>query len=232
MASNAQAKFDETLARLDSVLDGQVRRVEVLEAAQNAEREAARAQRMRDNAEARRQIQATYADAFAAFGNEPPAPIDDEAPVAYRRRLFNRLARKLAPDHELSQIRADDLGGQSIVFDKFEQQLIGAAKAEGLRPSLENLPPGGEMISRIRVDRDTGEKSIHWHGRTVREISSVDVKSEVKIEGSKSSVKRDSVMASSGRRMSGRCMGGRCMGGGCMGERCMDGGCMGGRCMD
>jgi len=43
----------------------------------------------------------------------------------------------------------------------------------------------------------------------------VDVKSEVKIEESRSSVERDSLMASSD--MGGRCMGGRCMGGRCMG---------------
>ena len=41
------------------------------------------------------------------------------------------------------------------------------------------------------------------------------MKSEVKIEESRSSVERDSLMASSD--MSGRCMGGRCMGGRCMG---------------
>jgi hypothetical protein len=50
----------------------------------------------------------------------------------------------------------------------------------------------------------------------------VDVKSEVKIEESRSSVERDSLMASSD--MGGRCMGGRCMGGRCMGGRCMGGG--------
>jgi len=38
----------------------------------------------------------------------------------------------------------------------------------------------------------------------------VDVKSEVKIEELRSSVERDSLMASSD--MGGRCMGGRCMG--------------------
>ena len=41
------------------------------------------------------------------------------------------------------------------------------------------------------------------------------MKSEVKIEESRSSVERDSLMASSD--MGGRCMGGRCMGGRCMG---------------
>jgi hypothetical protein len=57
--------------------------------------------------------------------------------------LFNRLARRLAPDHELSSIRADDLGSQPVVFDNFEALLLQAAVAEGASPSEANLPPDG-----------------------------------------------------------------------------------------
>ena len=50
---------------------------------------------------------------------------------AFRKCLFNRLARKLPPDHDRAQLRADDLGSQPIVFDNFESELIKAATAEG-----------------------------------------------------------------------------------------------------
>jgi hypothetical protein len=79
--------------------------------------------------------------------------------------LFNRLARKLAPDHELSSIRADDLGSQPVVFGNFERMLLYAAKVEGASPSFENLPPSGELISRNRVDSSTGERSVEFFGR-------------------------------------------------------------------
>ena len=104
--------------------------------------DAARA-KARDDAERRRLIAERYDDSFRAFGTEVPAAVDDEAPAAYRRRLFNRLARKLAPDHELAQIRADDVSGQPIVFDNFEAMLLDAAKAEGERPSTENCQATG-----------------------------------------------------------------------------------------
>ena len=91
-------------------------------------------------------------------------PVDDEAPSAYRRRLFNRLARKLSPDHRLASIRSDDLGGQEVVFENFEQMLLEAAKAEGERPSIANLPPDGAMISRARVDADSGAKVTEFFG--------------------------------------------------------------------
>jgi hypothetical protein len=164
MSTAAQARFDATISRLDSVLDRSMRRVEAVEARIDAEREDARRQRMRDNAEARRLIAQTYDDSFRSFGVTTPEAADDESPTAYRRRLFNRLARKLAPDHELSSMRADDLGGQAIVFDNFEQQLLEAARQEGLRPSIDNLPPSGEMIARQRVD-DMGAKTTEYFGR-------------------------------------------------------------------
>jgi hypothetical protein len=47
--------------------------------------------------------------------------------------LFNRSARKLASDHELSSIRADDVSSQAVVFDNFERMLLegGRLKASG-----------------------------------------------------------------------------------------------------
>jgi hypothetical protein len=163
--SAVQQRFDDTLSRLDSVLDQQVARLERVEAQQAAEREEARRSRMRDNAEARRGIQARYDSAFRSFGSETPMPADDEAPSAYRRRLFNRLVRRLPSDHKLASIRSDDLGGQAVVFDNFEEMLLDAAKSEGERPSEENLPPSGEMIERHRTDSDTGSRVTEFFGR-------------------------------------------------------------------
>jgi hypothetical protein len=150
-------RLEATMARLDSVLDQRVRREELAEAEEARAREAARRQRQRDNAESRRVIAETYADAYASFGTEVPAPTDDEAPSAYRRRLYNRLARKLPVSHDLADLRADDLGGSTLVFDNFEKLLLDAAKAEGEHPSLDNLPPDGSLISRVRTDENNAK---------------------------------------------------------------------------
>jgi hypothetical protein len=156
-----QAKMD----RLDALLDQRLRREEAEQARADASLEDARRQRQRANAEARREIQATYADAYRSFGTEVPAPVDDESPTAFRKRLFNRLARKLPPDHDLAQLRADDLGSQPIVFDNFEIELIKAATAEGASPSFENLPDDGSLVARHRTDSATGERMTEFFGR-------------------------------------------------------------------
>jgi hypothetical protein len=160
-----QARYDETMSRADALLREKLRREEQALAAEDAEREDARRQRQRNNAEERREIGARYADAFQSFGTEPPMPLDDEAPQRFRGRLFNRLARKLPPDHELATVRADDLGFSATAYNNFEAMLLTAAKAEGLKPSFDNLPPSGELVQRVMVDPDTGERSIQWHGR-------------------------------------------------------------------
>ena len=165
MSASAQAKFSDTINRLhDALLDQRVRREEAAQALADADLEAARRQRQRANAEQRTQIQAVYADAYRAFGTEVPAPIDDEPVERYRARLFNRLARKLAPDHELSSIRADDLGSQAVVFDNFERMLLDAARQEGEKPSEANLPDNG-MVMRTRTDANTGTKYNELYGK-------------------------------------------------------------------
>jgi hypothetical protein len=103
MVSAAQRRFDDTLSRIDSVLDAQVGRIEAVEAREAAAREKARRARMRDAMHERNEIGSCYADAYRSFGSEVPAPADDEAPSRYRARLFNRLARRLAPDHNWRQ---------------------------------------------------------------------------------------------------------------------------------
>ena len=56
MTSPAQKRIDASMARLDSILDQRLQHEERELAADNADREAARRQRQRDNAEQRRQI--------------------------------------------------------------------------------------------------------------------------------------------------------------------------------
>jgi hypothetical protein len=164
MPTPAQARIDASMQRLDHVIDQRLRREEQALAADNADREAARRQRQRDNAEQRRQIQVTYSDAFASFGSDVPAPADDESPARYRVRLFNRLARRLPESHEWASTRADDLP-LGPAMDNIEAMIIHAAKAEGERPSFDNLPSSGELISRVRTDEDSGAKATHWYGR-------------------------------------------------------------------
>jgi hypothetical protein len=159
--SALQAKMD----RLDALLDRKLAAQEAEQARADASLEDARRAKMRDNAEARRLIAQTYDDAFKSFGVTTPEPADDEAPSAFRKRLFNRLARKLSPDHELASIRADDLGSQPIVFDNFETELIKAATAEGQRPSVDNLPDDGSLVARHRTDSATGERMTEFFGR-------------------------------------------------------------------
>ena len=152
------------------MLDQQTRRVEAAEARADCEREAARAQRMRDAMHERIEIAAHYADAFRSFGSEPPMAVDDESPARYRARLFNRLVRRLAPDHRLAKLRADDLSGYPL--DHFESELIKAAQQEGASPSEANLPDDG-IIMRTRTDSNTGGKFNEFYGKTsfIRDMS-------------------------------------------------------------
>jgi hypothetical protein len=156
--------LSETLKRLDAIVTRRVSDEEAALRRADADLEIARRQRQKAHAEQRREIQATYAPAFQSFGTEVPQAIDDEHPMAFRKRLFNRLARRLPPSSDLAQLRADDLGSQPIVFDNFESEMIKAAIVEGQRPSVANLPSDGSLISRNRVDSATGERSVEWFG--------------------------------------------------------------------
>ena len=151
------------MARIERVIDQRLQNEEQALAADNAEREAARRQKARADAEERRQIQVAYSDSYASFGTAVPEPADDELPRSYRRRLYNRLARKLPSNHELANVRADDISGQAIVFDNFESMLLKAAEQEGLKPSISNLPSDGTLVARQRVG-DMGEKSTEYYG--------------------------------------------------------------------
>jgi hypothetical protein len=159
--------YTEELARaerrLAAMIDKRVADEEAQRRADAAERRAADAAQAREDAERRRQYQVKYADAYQSFGVDPPAPVDDEAPGAFRSRLFDGLARKLPSGHDLAGIRADDLpSGPARV--NFEQMLLQAAVAEGAAPSPENLPRDGSMVTRVRVDPDTGLKKTEFFG--------------------------------------------------------------------
>ena len=124
-------------------------------------REAARDQ-ARADAWRTREIGAFYDDAFRSFGVETPPPVDGERPARYRRRLFDRLRVKLPSGHSLADCRSDDLpAGQAFV--NIEELLLRAAKAEGEKPSTENLPDDGTIVARTRVD-DMGQKSTEFFG--------------------------------------------------------------------
>jgi hypothetical protein len=71
--------------------------------------------------------------------------------------LFNRLARRLPSSHELASVRGDDLTFSETAFNHFEREMLKAAKAEGERPSMANLPDDGSLVSRTRTD-EMGEK--------------------------------------------------------------------------
>jgi len=60
--------------------------------------------------------------------------------MSFRKRLFNRLARRLPSGHDLADVRADDLGSQPVVSTISRRMLLDAAKVEGASPSFENLP--------------------------------------------------------------------------------------------
>jgi hypothetical protein len=159
------AALQSQMERLDRIINRRLGEEGAALKRADASLEDARRAKMRDNAEARRLIAQTYDDAFRSFGVTTPEPADDEAPSAFRKRLFNRLARKLPPDHDLAQLRADDLGSQPIVFDNFETELIKAATAEGQRPSIDNLPDDGSLVARHRTDSATGERMTEFFGR-------------------------------------------------------------------
>lgn len=162
--TSAQARIDASMQRLDHVIHQRLRREEQALAAENADHLRANAQQAREDAERRRMVASKFDDAFAAFSTETPQARDDEPPGDYRRRLFERLRRRLPDSHDLANIRADELpSGQAYL--NFERMVIDAAKAEGERPSYDNLPPSGELISRVRTDEDTGAKATHFYGR-------------------------------------------------------------------
>jgi hypothetical protein len=156
------ARLDSALTRFDDVLAERLRREKAAMEREDAERMMANAAQARADAFKRTEIAERYDPAFAAFGTQTPQPVADESPGQYRRRLFEHLQRRLPDSNEWSDVRADDIPASARA--NIEALVIDAAKAEGARPSIDNLPPSGEMISRTRID-DMGSKMTEWFGR-------------------------------------------------------------------
>ena len=116
--TTAATRFEATLSRMDSVLEQRLP-VKNPNCPQGLARRRA-ASGSAPHTEARRLIAERYDDAFRSFGTEVPAAVDDESPATYRADCLIGWP-KLAPGHELAEIRADDVSGQPIVFDNFEQ---------------------------------------------------------------------------------------------------------------
>ncbi len=156
------SRINRSLDRIERVAESRADEAErEIEAEREREAEARRDQARR-HADACRRHGEKYSDAFDAHGVRMPPPIDNEFPGDYRRRLLQRLMDKLPEDHELSGITAADLSRDAIKI--VEPRAIEAAKAEGERPSEENLPADGSLIARHRTD-DLGQRRIEWHGR-------------------------------------------------------------------
>ena len=162
--SDIRERFDSTMARADRVLAERLKREIAAQEAEDAARADEAREKARADAEKRRMVAAKFDDAFRAFSVETPQARDDESPGQYRRRLFSRLQRKLPDSHDLVDIRADDLpSGQAYL--NFEQMIIDAAKAEGEKPSFDNLPSDGSLIARQRVDDATNAKWTEYFGK-------------------------------------------------------------------
>ena len=162
MPSSAIARLDNTVTRLDSVIDARLRRVEDEQRREDAARADRARARYRADANDCREIAARYDGSFAAFGVETPPPRDGEDPDDFRCRLFRRLLKRLPDDHSLQGVDPTELPATAL--NNLEEQLIRDAAAEGANPSEANLPPDGSMISRTRVD-DMNQRVTEWHGR-------------------------------------------------------------------
>jgi hypothetical protein len=160
--SALQRRLDSTLERFDDILVERLRREKAALERQDAERMMADAAQARADSERRREYQARYDPAFAAFGVQTPQPIADERPGQYRRRLFEHLQRRLPDSNEWSDVRADDIPASARA--NIEALVIDAARLEGERPSADNLPDEGTVM-RTRTDANTGTKFNEFFGR-------------------------------------------------------------------
>ena len=154
--------LQDTLSRADEVLAERTRRELAKMRAEDAAAEAADRDRVRNDGFKRIEVAQRYADAYRAFGVEPPAPIEGESVGQFRMRLYEGLRRKLPPSNEWADVRADEVPADARTV--IEGIIIEAAKAEGLRPSVANLPPDREVV-RHRVDENTGAKTTEFFAR-------------------------------------------------------------------
>ena len=78
-------------------------------------------------------------------------PVDGERPGRYRRRMFDRLRRKLPENHDLPDVRADELpAGQAFVnFEKL--RMVGSAQAHDLAIDRGGGFDAGAMLPRLVI---------------------------------------------------------------------------------
>jgi hypothetical protein len=100
-----QARLDSAANRMDELLAAQERRERERLREEAADREREEIDKAGRYTERKREYQALYAGSYRAFNIEPPMPANDELRSRYRRRLYNGLRRKLAPDHDLAMVR-------------------------------------------------------------------------------------------------------------------------------
>jgi hypothetical protein len=158
-----QRRVDDVIARADDVLRRRLERERDQLEREDAAQRRADAAKAREDADECRRVAEKYDGSFRGFGVETPQARDGEDPQSFRHRLFRRLLRRLPDDHELQGVEPSEL--PEIALDNLEQLLIGETAREAASPSEANLPSDGSMIMRTRVDSDTGEKQIHWHGK-------------------------------------------------------------------
>ena len=153
----------EQMDRLDRIAE---RKVAALEAEERRADEA-RAAEAREQARADvwrcREIAEIFDDAFRGFGLEP------------RRRSTANTRHAIAagcsagysascPTTMISGVRADELPTGKTYLN-FEQMVVDAAKLEGERPSVDNLPKDGTLVARTRTDSSNGQKFVEYFGR-------------------------------------------------------------------
>jgi hypothetical protein len=164
VAIDAAAEARRTSRLVNRYLERQIRADEAAEAEEKAENER---QGRWDCAEACRQLQERYDEAFSHFGRRADEPKASENPRDYRCRLVADAQSLLPSDHELTKLTRRDLDSLSHeAFTKnVEGPLLKAVNAEGDRPSPENTPADGSLIKRERVDSATGLRTIDYYGR-------------------------------------------------------------------
>jgi hypothetical protein len=115
-----------------------------------------------------------YADAsFEVWGRRAPHPRSRETRIDYRARLCRDASAYLPPDHELKNVRVDDLSGKAtgIFFERFMAELKAAARDADTVPSgtlreIEQIAPTGHKVTTY-VGRRTFIDDHHRDNRRV-----------------------------------------------------------------
>ena len=160
---SATAALQSQITRLDALLDRKLAAQEAEQARADSDLESARRAKAKADHEACVEIGSRYADAFRSFNVEVPMPVDGQAPIAFRKMLFNRIVRRLPEANEWARTRADDIP-LGPAMDSIEALVLQSAQQEGERPSFENLPDIG-MVMRTRTDANTGTKYNEFYSK-------------------------------------------------------------------